>query len=117
MKVLRTKPIRSLAVLAAAALLLSGCGEPADSMSGSSGSSGSAGASGPMSGSSGADAAAGDWKAGLAVLSEGEARDAGGELNTIAAAVLLDGEGRILHAVVDELEAQEIGRASCRERV
>lgn len=108
MKVLRTKPIRSLAVLAAAALLLAGCGEPADSMSGasgSSGSSGSAGASGPMSGSSGADAA-GDWKAGLAVLSEGEARDAGGELNTIAAAVLLDGEGRILHAVVDELEAQ-----------
>ena len=106
MKVLRTKPIRSLAVLAAAALLLAGCGEPADSMSGASGSSGSAGASGPMSGSSGADGAAGDWKAGLAVLSEGEARDAGGELNTIAAAVLLDGEGRILHAVVDELEAQ-----------
>ena len=105
MKVLRTKPIRSLAVLAAAALLLAGCGEPADSMSGASGSSGSAGASGPMSGSSGADAA-GDWKAGLAVLSEGEARGAGGELNTIAAAVLLDGEGRILHAVVDELEAQ-----------
>ena len=105
MKVLRTKPIRSLAALAAAALLLAGCGEPADSMSGASGSSGSAGASGPMSGSSGADAA-GDWKAGLAVLSEGEARDAGGELNTIAAAVLLDGEGRILHAVVDELEAQ-----------
>lgn len=102
MKVLRTKSIRSLAVLAAAALLLAGCGEPADSMSGSSGS---AGASGPMSGSSGADAA-GDWKAGLAVLSKGEARDAGGELNTIAAAVLLDGEGRILHAVVDELEAQ-----------
>ena len=106
MKVLRTKPIRSLAVLAAAALLLACCGEPADSMSGASGSSGSAGASGPMSGSSGADGAAGDWKAGLAVLSEGEARDAGGELNTIAAAVLLDGEGRILHAVVDELEAQ-----------
>ena len=103
MKVLRTKPIRSLAALAAAALLLAGCGEPADSMSGASGS---AGASGPMSGSSGADGGAGDWKAGLAVLSEGEARDAGGELNTIAAAVLLDGEGRILHAVVDELEAQ-----------
>mgnify|MGYP005778239541 FL=1 len=106
MKVLRTKPIRSLAALAAAALLLAGCGEPADSMSGASGTSGSAGASGAMSGSSGADGAAGDWKAGLAVLSEGEARDAGGELNTIAAAVLLDGEGRILHAVVDELEAQ-----------
>lgn len=103
MKVLRTKSIRSLAALAAAALLLAGCGEPADSMSGASGS---AGTSGPMSGSSGADGAAGDWKAGLAVLSEGEARDAGGELNTIAAAVLLDGEGRILHAVVDELEAQ-----------
>ena len=47
MKVLRTKPIRSLAALAAAALLLAGCGEPADSMSGASGSSGSTGASGP----------------------------------------------------------------------
>ena len=109
MKVLRTKPIRSLAVLAAAALLLAGCGEPADSMSGASGSSGSAGASGAMSGSSGADGGAGgagDGPGGRAAVRAGAARDAGGELNTIAAAVLLDGEGRILHAVVDELEAQ-----------
>jgi len=64
-------------------------------MGGTAGSAGSAGS-----------ASTEGWKAGLAVVSESEAGDAGGEVSTIAAAVLLDGEGRILHTVVDELETQ-----------
>ena len=105
MKVLHPKQIRRLAALAASALLLAGCSGPS-SMSSSSGSS-----SGPMGGTVGSAGSAGSasaegWKAGLAVVSESAAGDAGGEVSTIAAAVLLDGEGRILHTVVDELETQ-----------
>lgn len=99
MKIHCTKQMRRLAALAAAALLLAGCGKPASSgsSSGASGSSGSAGAAGsPADG----------WKAGLAVLTESEAGDAGGEVHTVAAAVVLDEDGRILHAVVDELETR-----------
>lgn len=105
MKILHPKQIRRLAALAALALLLAGCSGPS-SMSSSSGPS-----SGPMGGTAGSAGSAGSastegWKAGLAVVSESEAGDAGGEVSTIAAAVLLDGEGRILHTVVDELETQ-----------
>lgn len=105
MKILHPKQIRRLAALAASALLLAGCSGPS-SMSSSSGPS-----SGPMGGTAGSAGSAGSastegWKAGLAVVSESEAGDAGGEVSTIAAAVLLDGEGRILHTVVDELETQ-----------
>ena len=105
MKILHPKQIRRLAALAASALLLAGCSGPS-SMSSSSGAS-----SGPMGGTAGSAGSAGSastegWKAGLAVVSESEAGDAGGEVSTIAAAVLLDGEGRILHTVVDELETQ-----------
>ena len=105
MKILHPKQIRRLAALAASALLLAGCSGPS-SMSSSSGSS-----SGPMGGTAGSAGSAGSastegWKAGLAVVSESEAGDAGGEVSTIAAAVLLDGEGHILHTVVDELETQ-----------
>lgn len=105
MKILHPKQIRRLAALAASALLLAGCSGPS-SMSSSSGFS-----SGPMGGTAGSAGSAGSastegWKAGLAVVSESEAGDAGGEVSTIAAAVLLDGEGRILHTVVDELETQ-----------
>lgn len=105
MKILHPKQIRRLAALAASALLLAGCSGPS-SMSSSSGSS-----SGLMGGTAGSAGSAGSastegWKAGLAVVSESEAGDAGGEVSTIAAAVLLDGEGRILHTVVDELETQ-----------
>ena len=105
MKILHPKQIRRLAALAASVLLLAGCSGPS-SMSSSSGPS-----SGPMGGTAGSAGSAGSastegWKAGLAVVSESEAGDAGGEVSTIAAAVLLDGEGRILHTVVDELETQ-----------
>ena len=92
--------INKLAALAAAALLLAGCGGGASS---GPSSSSMAGAS---SGAGQAGAAAKDWRSGLAVITEGESEGAGGELRTIAAAVVLDEEGRIVRAVVDELEVK-----------
>ena len=105
MKILHPKQIRRLAALAASALLLAGCSGPSSMSSSSGSSSGSMGGTAGSAGSAGSASTEG-WKAGLAVVSESEAGDAGGEVSTIAAAVLLDGEGRILHTVVDELEAQ-----------
>lgn len=105
MKILHPKLIRRLAALAASALLLAGCSGPSSMSSSSGSSSGSMGGTAGSAGSAGSASTEG-WKAGLAVVSESEAGDAGGEVSTIAAAVLLDGEGRILHTVVDELETQ-----------
>lgn len=105
MKILHPKQIRRLAALAASALLLAGCSGPSSMSSSSGPSSGSMGGTAGSAGSAGSASTEG-WKAGLAVVSESEAGDAGGEVSTIAAAVLLDGEGRILHTVVDELETQ-----------
>lgn len=105
MKILHPKQIRRLAALAASALLLAGCSGPSSMSSSSGPSSGSMGGTAGSAGSAGSTSTEG-WKAGLAVVSESEAGDAGGEVSTIAAAVLLDGEGRILHTVVDELETQ-----------
>ena len=105
MKILHPKQIRCLAALAASALLLAGCSGPSSMSSSSGPSSGSMGGTAGSAGSAGSASTEG-WKAGLAVVSESEAGDAGGEVSTIAAAVLLDGEGRILHTVVDELETQ-----------
>ena len=105
MKILHPKQIRRLANLAASALLLAGCSGPSSMSSSSGSSSGSMGGTAGSAGSAGSASTEG-WKAGLAVVSESEAGDAGGEVSTIAAAVLLDGEGRILHTVVDELETQ-----------
>ena len=105
MKILHPKQIRRLAALTASALLLAGCSGPSSMSSSSGSSSGSMGGTAGSAGSAGSASTEG-WKAGLAVVSESEAGDAGGEVSTIAAAVLLDGEGRILHTVVDELETQ-----------
>ena len=105
MKILHPKQIRRLAALAASALLLAGCSGPSSMSSSSGASTGSMGGTAGSAGSAGSASTEG-WKAGLAVVSESEAGDAGGEVSTIAAAVLLDGEGRILHTVVDELETQ-----------
>lgn len=88
---------RYLAVLAAAALLLTACGKMDSSSSGSS----SSGASG--SGSGQKDEA---WKTGLAIQTETKAGDKAGEIHSIAAAVLLDEDGRIVQVVVDELEGK-----------
>ena len=95
----------ALAALTAAALL-AGCGRMDDSSSsGSPSMSSSAGSASSGAGSVGS-AGAEDWKAGLALIADAEpAGDKGGEVSTIAAAVLLDGEGRIRRVVLDELEA------------
>ena len=98
----------ALAALTAAALL-AGCGRMDDSSSsGSSSMSSSASSASSGAGSVGGAGSAGaeDWKAGLALIADAEpAGDKGGEVSTIAAAVLLDGEGRIRRVVLDELEA------------
>lgn len=86
-----------LACAVAGALLLSACGK---SDSGASSSSGSMSMGG---GSASSQSAA--WRTGLGVLTETTAADRAGEINTIAAAVLLDGEGKIAAVQLDELES------------
>ena len=105
MKILHPKQIRRLAALAASALLLAGCSGPSSMSSSSGSSSGSMGGTAGSAGSAGSTSAEG-WKPGLAVVGESVAGVAGGEVGTLAAAVLLEGEGHILHTVVDELETQ-----------
>lgn len=81
---------------AAAALLLSACGK------------GGGASSAPMSPSSTADSAAGQagaYRTGLGVVSHAEAENRAGKITTVAAAVLLDGEGRICAVALDELES------------
>ena len=80
----------------AAALALTGCG------GGSSGSS-----SGTMSGSTstGSSAAQGAaWRTGLGVLTEAAGTDRAGSIHTVAAAVLLDADGKLAGVTLDELE-------------
>lgn len=79
----------------AAALLLAGCGR-ADS--GSTSGSSSAGSSADAS-----QTAA--WKTGLGVLTEASDNARTGKIHAVAAAVLLDGEGKLLDVTFDELEA------------
>ncbi len=80
----------------AAALALTGCG------GGNSGSS-----SGPMSGSTSAGSSAAQgaaWRTGLGVLTEAAGTDRAGSIRTVAAAVLLDADGKLAGATLDELE-------------
>lgn len=92
----RTKALLSCAV--AAALLLAGC-RRADSKPGSMSSS-----------SSGTGSAVttqtGSWKTGLGVLTEASDEGRTGTIHTIAAAVLLDGEGKVADVMLDELEVE-----------
>lgn len=79
----------------AAALLLAGCGRAdSGSTSGSSSAGSSAGASQTAA-----------WKTGLGVLTEASDSARTGKIHTVAAAVLLDGEGKLLDVTFDELEA------------
>lgn len=79
----------------AAALLLAGCGRAdSGSTSGSSSTGSSAGASQTAA-----------WKTGLGVLTEASDSGRTGKIHTVAAAVLLDGEGKLLDVTFDELEA------------
>ena len=80
----------------AAALALTGCG------GGSSGSS-----SGTMSGSTSAGSSAAQgaaWRTGLGVLTEAAGTDRAGNIHTVAAAVLLDADGKLAGVTLDELE-------------
>ena len=92
-----------LGAAVAAALIVSACAQKPDasgSLSGSMSPSGSTGSSG--SAGSGPTAA---WRTGLGILTEATDQDRTGKINTIAAAVLLDGEGKIIDVRLDELEA------------
>ena len=76
----------------AAALALTGCGGE------NSGSS-----SGSMSGSTSAGSSAA-WRTGLGVLTEATGTDRAGNIRTVAAAVLLDADGKLAGVTLDELE-------------
>ena len=78
----------------AAALLLAACGKP------NAGSSGS----GSMSGSGAASQTTAAWKTGLGIVVETEDEDRTGSIRQAAAAVLLDGDGKIADVELDELE-------------
>ena len=92
-----------LGAAVAAVLIVSACAQKPDasgSLSGSMSPSGSTGSS--SSAGSGPTAA---WRTGLGILTEATDQDRTGKINTIAAAVLLDGEGTIVDVRLDELEA------------
>ena len=88
-----------LGTAVAAALVLSACAVKPDS-----GSSGSM--SGAESGSSGSTSASqtAAWKTGLGILTEASDEGRTGKIHTIAAAVLLDAEGKLADVRLDELE-------------
>lgn len=85
----------------AAALFLFACGKKPDSGS-SGGMSGSMSGSGSSSSASDSQTAA--WRTGLGILTETVDEDRTGKINTIAAAVLLDAEGKLADVRLDELE-------------
>lgn len=86
----------------AAALVLTGC---MNSNSGANSASQSHSTSGTASGSSASQTEdRSGWRTGMSVLTEMTERDENGKLNTITAAVVLDGEGRIRDVQLDELE-------------
>ena len=81
----------------AAALLLTACGK----------TNAGSGSSGSMSGSSGTSSAqtqTAAWKTGLGVVTEATDQDRAGKIELVAAAVLLDGEGKLESVLLDELE-------------
>lgn len=95
---------------AALALLLTGCKSASSgSMSGStSASMGGVTASSGTSSSSGSAASGtkAGWRTGLGMVSKAKTSDRNAELNTAAAAVLLDRDGRIVQAVIDEIKTE-----------
>jgi len=80
----------------AAALTLTGCG------GGNSGSSSGSVSGSTSVGSSAAQSAA--WRTGLGVLTETTGTDRAGNIHTVAAAVLLDADGKLAGVTLDELE-------------
>lgn len=88
------KALLSMAV--AAALLLTACGKNHGSSTGS-------GSMGDTSSSS-ASAQSAAWRTGLAVLTQTEDDARTGSITTVAAAVLLDADGKLIDVTLDELE-------------
>ena len=96
----------------AAALLLSACGMGGSSSSGGKGNSGSSsmgstsgsGSSGMTSSNQDNASPPGALRTGLGVVTTTVDDHRTGKLNTVAAAVLLDADGRLLDVVIDELE-------------
>ena len=91
-----------LGAAVAAVLIVSACAQKPDASGSLSGSMSSSGSTGSSS-SAGSPTAA--WRTGLGILTEATDQDRTGKINTIAAAVLLDGEGKIVDVRLDELEA------------
>lgn len=86
-----------LAATLAAALLLSGCRGGKTESSSSSGT-------GSMGSQSSSAAQTDAWRTGLGIVSEAQEQDRIGKLNTVVAAVLLDGDGKLVEVTLDELE-------------
>ena len=86
----------------AAALSLTACGR---SDSGSGSSSGSMSTSmGGNSSQAGQDTQNAAWRTGLGILTEASDQERVGKINTIAAAVVLDAEGKVADVMLDEME-------------
>ena len=85
----------------AAALTLTACG---GSGSGSSGSMSTG-----MGGSSSQTTQNAAWRTGLGILTEADGEERAGKINTIAAAVLLDAEGKVADVMLDEVEISVTG--------
>lgn len=77
------------------ALLLTACGKPGASSD----------SSGSMSSSTASGSSTAAWKTGLGVLTQTTDDHRTGKIDLIAAAVLLDGEGKIIDVTLDELES------------
>lgn len=86
----------------AAALLLTGCGNRSNSGMDNTNMGGSAG-SGSSGASSGSTSAA--WRTGLGILADTTDDNRTGKITTVAAAVLLDADGKLARVMVDELES------------
>lgn len=106
---MRKKQYSRLACMTAAlALLLAGCGK---SGSGSSGGSSGGTMSGSMGGGVSPDSSLQSaqqqaLRTGLGIVVETQQKDRSGEIGTIAAAVVLDKDGKILQLALDEQEAK-----------
>ena len=92
-----------LGAAVAAALIVSACAQKPDASGSLSGSMSPSGSTGSSSSAGSSQTAA--WRTGLGILTEATDQDRTGKINTIAAAVLLDGEGKIVDVRLDELEA------------
>lgn len=92
-----------LGAAVAAVLIVSACAQKPDASGSLSGSMSPSGSTGSSSSAGSSPTAA--WRTGLGILTEATDQDRTGKINTIAAAVLLDGEGKIVDVRLDELEA------------